>query len=263
MNLSFMTANYVARPVNYHMTEGWMQGDNATNAFFRPIETFPERFDTYMADVRALGFDYVDIWLAILHPQWATEAHTDAARESLDRHGLTPVSLAGAFGDTPDDFEKSCELASALDVQILGGMTGLLTSDYQALADLLAKYDLRFGYENHPEKSPEEVLAKIGFSDYIGTAVDTGWYGTHGYNAAQAIEALKDRLVYVHLKDVRAAGGHETCQFGDGVVPVRECVEVLQRIGYDGPVSVEHEPDLYDPSDEVRASADMLRAWLA
>ena len=30
--LSFMTANYVARETGYHVTEGWMQGDDAVNA---------------------------------------------------------------------------------------------------------------------------------------------------------------------------------------------------------------------------------------
>ena len=31
--ISFMTANYVARQIGYNMTEGWMQGDNATVFF--------------------------------------------------------------------------------------------------------------------------------------------------------------------------------------------------------------------------------------
>ena len=38
--ISFMSANYVARQVNYQMTEGWMQGDAAPNAYFRPLDTF-------------------------------------------------------------------------------------------------------------------------------------------------------------------------------------------------------------------------------
>ena len=30
-HISFISANFVARQLNYHMTEGWMQGDKATN----------------------------------------------------------------------------------------------------------------------------------------------------------------------------------------------------------------------------------------
>jgi len=37
-----------------------------------------------------------------------------------------------------------------------------------------------------------EMLAKIGDGEdgAVGTAVDTGWWGTHGYDAAQAIREL-------------------------------------------------------------------------
>ena len=38
--ISFMTANYVAREIGYNMTKGWMEGDDATNAFFAPIDTY-------------------------------------------------------------------------------------------------------------------------------------------------------------------------------------------------------------------------------
>ena len=32
-----------------------------------------------------------------------------------------------------------------------------------------------------------------------------------------------------------------------------ECVEALKRIGYGGAVVVEHEPEAFDPSDDLRA----------
>ena len=44
--LAFMTANYVARQLDYHMTQGWMEGDDATNAYFRPLATYAERFES-------------------------------------------------------------------------------------------------------------------------------------------------------------------------------------------------------------------------
>ena len=50
--ISFMTANYVAREIGYNMTKGWMEGDDATNAFFAPIDTYAERFDALVAEVR-------------------------------------------------------------------------------------------------------------------------------------------------------------------------------------------------------------------
>lgn len=262
--ISFMSANFVARQLGYHMTEGWMQGDQATNAYFRPIETFSERFDAMLGEVRVMGFEAIDIWLAHLHWSWASEAHIAAARDLLTRHNLTVVSLAGSFGATRDEFAAACRLAVALGTRILGGNTPLLFTERASVIELLREHDLLLGVENHPEKTPADLLAKIGDGGdgRIGAAIDTGWFGTQGYDAARAIAELSDVLFHVHLKDVRAPGGHETCRYGAGCVPVEACVRTLQQIGYRGAISVEHEPDHFDPTDDCVANLALLRSWL-
>ncbi len=264
ITVSFMTANYVARPVGYRMTEGWMQGDNATNDFFRPLDTYAERLGLYCSDIRAMGFTALDIWMPLLNPVWATPDHVRIAREVLARYGLSVNSLAGWFGATAVEFDACCKLAVALNCKVLGGGTGLLEHDRAQVVHLLRDYGLRLGLENHPEKTPAEMLAKIGdgAGGVIGTAVDTGWYGTQGYDAADALRELAPHLMHVHLKDVRAPGGHETCRYGAGCVPVQRCVETLRQIGYDGPLCVEHEPELFDPTEDCIASLALLKGWL-
>jgi sugar phosphate isomerase/epimerase len=146
---------------------------------------------------------------------------------------------------------------------VLGGNTALLQQDRPLLVAMLQGYGLTFGLENHPEKNPAEILAKIvDDGGVIGTTIDTGWFGTHGYDAAEALEQLATRLVHVHLKDVLAAGGHETCRYGRGVVPIERCVQTLQRIGYQGAISVEHEPDEGDPGPDCQANLAMLQEWM-
>jgi sugar phosphate isomerase/epimerase len=260
-----MTANYVARQVGYNMTEGWGQGDGATNEYFKPIETYADRLGEYLRDVRAMGFDALDLWLPLLNYTWATDAHVQTAADLLKQHGLQVVSLAGWFGATPEDFEKVCEMATALDCTILGGGTSMVTKDRPFVIDTLHKYGVRWGFENHPEKTPQEVLDKIGDDGdgVIGVAIDTGWFGTQGYDAARAIEELGDRLFHVHLKDVRSAGAHDTCRFGEGVVPIEACVQTLKRLGYNGAVCIEHEPEHSDPTEDVKASLAMLQGWLS
>src|ERR687886_1421464 len=78
--ISFITANYVARELGYNMTGGWGQGDHATNEHFRPIETFAGRFEELLRDVRAMGFEAIDLWNAHLNWAWATDAHIATAR---------------------------------------------------------------------------------------------------------------------------------------------------------------------------------------
>jgi L-ribulose-5-phosphate 3-epimerase len=262
--ISFMTANYVARQLGYHMTGGWGQGDKATQDHFKPIETFGERFEEILKDVRGMGFDAIDIWTGILNPPWATPEHSRIARDLLDKHNLQVVSLAGGFGSTPEEFEAACKLAAALGTRVLGGNTAMREKDRAFVVNTLKKYNVLLGLENHPEKTPQELLDKIGDGGdgTIGACVDTGWYGTQGYDAAKALEELGDHLMHVHLKDVLALGTHDTCRLGKGVVPVEQCVRTLQRIGYQGAISIEHEPENYDPSEDVKAGAAMVRQWL-
>lgn len=263
-SISFMSANFVARELGYRMSGGWGQGDQATQAAFRPIESFPARFDALLAEIAALGFRSVDLWTGHLNPTWATPAHVEAARGLLAKHGLRVASLAGWFGANPEELEQSCRLAAALDCRVLGGSTSLLAKDRPATLELLRRHDVLLALENHPEQSPDELRAKIGDGDgLVGAALDTGWFATQGVDAARAIAELRDVLIHVHLKDVLAAGAHETCGFGQGIVPLRECVETLRRLGYRGPISIEHEPEDRDPRPEVQASTRLLEAWLA
>ena len=257
--IAFMTADYVARETGYAM-HGWGHGDRETQAAFAPVETYAERFDALLADVRGLGFDTIDLWGAHLGPEWATDAHVEAASGALARHGLRVATYATWIG--PSNVERACELTLELGTDLIGGG---FSGDPAAIAPVLAKYGVRLGIENHPEKTPAEVLAKIEHGEgTFGTTVDTGWWGTQGYDAARAIEELDDHVLHVHLKDVLALDEpHETCRWGDGIVPIEECVRVLRRRGYAGAIAVEHEPETSDASEDVRAMRAELEAWLA
>jgi sugar phosphate isomerase/epimerase len=67
----------------------------------------------------------------------------------------------------------------------------------------------------------------------------------------------------VHLKDIRAAGAHDTCALGDGIVDIADCLAALQEIGYRGVISIEHEPEHYDPYPEVVLSRARVLELLA
>ena len=259
MTISYMSANEVARETGFAM-HGWGHGDEATNDAFRPLETFAERFDALCARARDLGFEAIDVWGAHLNPEWATDAHVEAARAALARHDLRVASLATWIG--PGNAERACELALALGTSIVGGG---YSGDARAVADAFRRHDVRLGVENHPERTTAELLERIDAlgDGGFGATVDTGWWGTHGYDAARAIEELGARVRHVHLKDVSHRGDpHETCRWGEGVVDAEACVRALQRIGYDGAISVEHEPETFDPSDDVRAMRAELEEWL-
>jgi L-ribulose-5-phosphate 3-epimerase len=255
--ISFMSANYVARQTGYDMC-GWGHGDRTTNDHFRPLETFGARFEELLVEIRKLGYDTIDVWGAHLNPEWATDEHLALARELVTRHGLRVATLATWVG--PSVIERACEVAVALGTTIIGGGAA---GEVSALVPALKEHGVRLGLENHPEHTPQEVLDKIaGGNGTLGATVDTGWWATQGYDPVRAIEELGHLVIHVHLKDVLAPGAHETCRWGLGVVPVEACVRALQGSGYAGAITVEHEPERYDPSEDCREMLAMLRGWL-
>jgi L-ribulose-5-phosphate 3-epimerase len=263
--VSFMTANFVAREVGWSMRD-WSQGERAVQDAFRPVETYRDRFAALCDEVVGLGFAAIDLWDAHLNAAWATDEHVEIARAVLDERGLRVASLAGWLGSDVRRVARTCEIAAAVGAPLLGGNTTLLAEDRAALVDILERHDLSFGIENHPERRPDEVLARIGdgAGGRIGTTVDTGWWGTQGQDAAEAIRALAPHVLHVHLKNVLHAGmPHETCGYDGGVVPLRACVDALRDIGYAGAISVEHVPERRDPRPEIAEARERLEGWLA
>jgi L-ribulose-5-phosphate 3-epimerase len=257
--IAFMTANYVARETGFAM-RGWGHGDRATNERFAPLETYGERLEELLGEIRGLGFEAVDLWGAHLGTEWATDEHVELALASLARHGLALATYATWIG--PSSVERACQLASALGVETIGGG---MSGEPAEIAPVLAEHGLRLAIENHPERTPAEVLDRIERGEgTLAATVDTGWWATHGYDPARAIEELGGHVAHVHLKDVRALGEpHETCPWGEGLVDVEACVRALGRIGYGGALVVEHEPEDHDPGEECRLMRERLESWLA
>lgn len=261
MKVSFITANYVAREVGFHMTEGWGQGDAATQAYYRPLETYAPRINELFGLIAAQGYSYVDIWTAHLHWAWATNQHIAIVKAAAQQHGLTPLCYGGGFGHTEAEFSRACYTAQAIGISVMAGSTPLLVQSRMAVTSILAEHECYLAIENHPaEKTPADVLAQIGDggNGRIGTAIDTGWWGTQGYDAADAIDALYPHIMAVHLKDVLAAGAHDTCRFGQGVVPITRCIQLLKQRGYQGPLAIEHEPNTFDPTEDCVAMRQMV-----
>jgi len=265
VRISFMTANYVARESGYKLNPfNWGVADRATqDAFHGP--QFAEKFNELAQLVRSVGFTAIDLWVAHLNPLRASDAMVQEARAILDQHGLELVAYTAGLGRpdmTRQDAERVYSVAKSLGAPVLG--VGLHPSNMQLAFDLGRDYNIRYAIENHPEKTPAEILARMGTYDkYIGVAQDTGFWGQFGYDAVKATHELKDHLFHMHLKQVRQeADGWHSCSYSDGVVDVEGVARTLKEIGYTGAVSVEHEPYAHDPYDEVKRSGEQLRQWL-
>lgn len=265
MHVAVCTANYVAEETGYSLRPwSWGEAHRATvEAYHGP--RFAKKFDALVGRLVGLGFRDLELWVAHLDPARATPGMVDEANAILERHGARLIGYTAGLGrpDVPrEEAEQLYRVARALNVPLL--TTGLHPANEVLARDLGRQYGIRYAIENHPEKTPAELLGRLDPRDpWVGTVVDTGWWATQGYDPVEAVRALRDHLFHVHLKDVKHVGRpHETCAFGEGIVDGEAVVSALREIGYRGHVSVEHEPEHHDPTPEIVESRRRLRRWL-
>ncbi|HEY4247373.1 MAG TPA: Gfo/Idh/MocA family oxidoreductase [Lacunisphaera sp.] len=271
---SFVTANFVARQIGYRMEKGWMQGDDATNAWFSPLATFEERFGEMLREIKALGFSSIDLWCAHLHWRWATLEHVAVAKRLLAELGLVVRSYPAWVGGGAAELRGACRLCRDLNIPLFAGHCEYFAQDRAAAVVILREFGVAYAIENHPEKNAAEIFARLGDGDedVVGVALDTGWCATQGWDALAAVNELGPRLLAVHLKDVKAKRaektgltfvdmGHETCRAGDGIVPLQAIVGVLREREFRGPIGIEHEPEEFNPDNETRESRERVEQW--
>jgi L-ribulose-5-phosphate 3-epimerase len=261
--ISFITANYVARAKNYSGEENWGVHDRATVA-----AASPEHFKAVAADVANAGFQHIDIWTGHCSWQHHSPEYLEQVKGICSQYDLNITSYAGGFlSDDRASIERALKFMKQLGAPLFaGGSWGKLPEAEvpPIVNDICAQLGVKWARENHPEKSAEEMLAGIGGGRYehCGICLDTGWAGTQGFDALEAAKKLRDKLLIVHLKDVKQAGGHETCALGEGVVAVEKVVRYLVESDWHGDIGIEHEPYDRDPMPEVQRSLQRVQEWL-
>jgi L-ribulose-5-phosphate 3-epimerase len=267
MGIAFMTANYVAKEINYsgkQLLEEWGKCHEITLKSFHGTD-FKAKFESLIADIRELGFNEIELWNAHFDPLLINETQLKDAKEILNKYKMKVVALyVDAFRDSNTTieigqtiFQTAKELGAEKVIQ--SGKP----ADESLIVNLCNQYDMYFGIENHPEKGSEEILKMIKpFSPRIGACIDTGWFATQGCNPTEVVKVLHEHIVHVHLKDILAVGEHETCTLGDGIVDISGIIKFLKEMDYQGTMSIEHEPINFDPSTEIKNSLNRVNEWL-
>jgi len=263
---SFITANFVARELDYHLTEGWHQGHNATNDRFRSIGTYGKLFYTMLAEIKAMGYTTIDLWLSHLHWAWATPEHLKLANNALTRLGLRVNSLVGNCGDSLKEFQTACKIAQVLECRLLCGASAFLRHETDSAVEILREHNLRFAWINHYENNADDLLARIGNRDHdvLGLCLDTGWLHLAGYAIDQAFTELAPHILNVQLKNLDPRDSDKTSPIESGLIDMKQVLRSLQRIRYNGPISIEHHPFDHAPDKECRQSRKWFRSeWIA
>lgn len=98
-------------------------------------------------------------------------------------------------------------------------------------------------------------------SSSLQTCVDLVAMEVVGENLEQFYEAVPENIQLIHYADGNPSGHYI---LGDGNLPLKEYVEILQKHDYKGYLSLEINDSIYwdDPHTSIKRSADYLRSFL-
>ena len=157
---------------------------------------------------------------------------------------------------------------------------------WNPILDVFDEEGVRFGLEVHPTEiafdiaSAERALEAIGHREAFGFNYDPSHFGYQGVDYVAFIEQFADRIYHAHMKDVwwsdvprrsGVFGGH--LDFGDrdrfwdfrsigrGRIDFEEVIRALNRIGYDGPLSIEWEDAGMDREQGAEEACAEVKAF--
>jgi 2-keto-myo-inositol isomerase len=237
------------------------------------------------------GFDYLEIWAAKLR-HFLESGTTARLRELLREQGLKPYSInsiehvtfreARAREKLSIECEELCRIARAVDCPYIVVVPGTLPegksrSDVidesvrvlDELCGIAEGFDVSLAFEflGQPRCSVQtlelanEIVEDAGRAN-LGLVIDSFHFYAGG-SSVESIEALDpERLFIFHINDAEDRPRAELQDShrllpGTGILPLREIVGALRRIGYDRVASVEiFRPEYWerDPFELARAA---------
>ncbi len=159
----------------------------------------------------------------------------------------------------------------------------LLAERWNPILDVYAECGVRFALEVHPTEiafdivSAERALEALDERDEFGFNFDPSHLQWQGMEPDQFIDCFPDRIYHVHMKDCAVTldgvsgilcshldfgdegRGWDFRSLGRGDVDFEAIVRALNRIGYDGPLSVEWEDSGMDREHGAQEACEFVR----
>jgi sugar phosphate isomerase/epimerase len=151
------------------------------------------------------------------------------------------------------------------------------------ILDVFAKQGIKFALECHPAEiaydiyTAERALTALNGHKAFGFNFDPSHFVHQLFNGVEFINTFPDRIFHVHVKDskVKLTGrnsilashlpfgdyrrGWDFVSPGHGDVDLEGIVRALNRIGYQGPLSVEWEDSGMDREHGAREACELVR----
>ncbi len=219
--------------------------------------------------IKEMGTTFVNI-KSFHQPYESTPEQLRAGRRAFESAGLQVVGGGTIILSRDDD----ADIRSYFEYARASGMPLMVISPTRTtlprIERFVREYDINVAVHNHgPEDQhfpgPQDVLPVLQDMDpRVGVCLDAGHTARTGIDVAEATEMCGDRLLDIHMKDLRDLTDRASqCVVGDGAIPVARLFAVLVRTQYQGYVNLEYEIDAFDPVPGMKRSFAFMRGVLA
>ncbi len=243
-----------------------------------------------------LGLDAVDFSIKFFPRRIADTYHRMLAVLACEKFRITPCMLACYSDFThPDAAQREAELTQlkadieladllgARFVRITAGQNhpGIprdegvqwVTEGFRRALDEADTRGITLAYENHTKgapwdywdfSQPTEIFLQIldSLADTpLGVCFDTANPLVLGEDVLALLDAVLERVVVIHVFDLREVGAFEPVRVGTGAAPIPQVFSRMRAAGYDGWLSIE-EASRSGEEGFVESIAFVREAWL-
>ena len=233
--------------------------------------TFVETLDK----LETLGLQYVEVYYGQLLGEGFGEQRMDFSMdkatqtkvlEAAEAKNVKIMASGVVICDSEEEWEDLFRFAQAMGISIITCEPKPEHLDW--VETLVDQYQIDIAIHNHPQPSnywhPDFVMKALeGRSQGMGVCADVGHWKREGIDPVKALEQVGGRLKSLHFKDVKAPEAGEAEQhdviWGTGICDVPAMLQTLQKINFEGLMSIEYEHNWDNSVPDIQESLERMK----
>ena len=207
----------------------------------------PDTLDRTFAQIAGMGIHNLELAVDYLPMPFTLET-AKTVRAAADQHGLQVRSCQIKYLTSSKDIPLTIAYMQELGAQILTnsvinlkllalGRPGLrhYCEKLDSLKERLAPAGIALAHHNHhfefKRVGGQTALLFMAGHSSVDFALDTYWTRRSGGDILSLMEAMKGRVVLMHLRDFAGAPGRADCEIGRGDIPFGEVLQAAEAAG--------------------------------
>jgi hypothetical protein len=189
-------------------------------------------------------------------------------RKKFDAAGIEIHGLSGFPGSTPEELNRTFDIADALGARLV--TLGVTLPAARRVAPLAETRSFSVGLQGRPDMSvtnpdviakPENFEAAVALSKSYWVSLDIGDATGGGWNSLKFVEDHHDRIALLYLKDRRK--DRMSVPWGEGDTPIREILRLIRDKQYPIRCYIDCDYKTADRPADVKRSFEYAKAALA